>query len=149
MTPAAQRRLGAFALLVRDYDEAIAWFCDSLGFDLLADEDLGEGKRWVSVAPARSNGAALVLARAATEEQLTLVGNQGGGRVLLFLETDDFARDHALMRGRGVVFVEACRHEAYGRVAVFLDVVGNKWDLIEPKKQKTPSLEGDKGLARG
>jgi catechol 2,3-dioxygenase-like lactoylglutathione lyase family enzyme len=130
---AAGRRLTVFALIVRDYDEAIDWFCDKLDFSLASDEDLGEGKRWVVIAPAGPGGAALLLARAATEEQLALVGGQGAGRVLLFLETDDFDRDHARMTACGVTFLEEPRRERYGTVAVFLDLCGNRWDLIEPK----------------
>jgi catechol 2,3-dioxygenase-like lactoylglutathione lyase family enzyme len=135
----AGRRLAAFALLVRDYDEAIDWFCDKLDFSLVSDEDLGEGKRWVTIAPARSDGAALLLARAATQEQLALVGGQGAGRVLLFLETDDFDRDHARMAARGVTFLEEPRRESYGSVAVFLDLCGNRWDLIEPQRRDGPA----------
>jgi catechol 2,3-dioxygenase-like lactoylglutathione lyase family enzyme len=135
----AGRRLAAFALLVRDYDEAIDWFCDKLDFSLVSDEDLGEGNRWVTIAPARSDGAALLLARAATQEQLALVGGQGAGRVLLFLETDDFDRDHARMAARGVTFLEEPRREAYGSVAVFLDLCGNRWDLIEPQRRDGPA----------
>jgi catechol 2,3-dioxygenase-like lactoylglutathione lyase family enzyme len=135
----AGRRLAAFALLVRDYDEAIDWFCDKLDFSLVSDEDLGEGKRWVTIAPARSDDAALLLARAATQEQLALVGDQGAGRVLLFLETDDFCRDHARMAARGVAFLEEPRREAYGTVAVFLDLCGNRWDLIEPLERDDPA----------
>ena len=135
----AGRRLAAFALLVRDYDEAIDWFCDKLGFSLVSDEDLGVGKRWATITPARSDGTALLLARAATQEQLALVGRQGAGRVLLFLETDDFDRDHARMAARGVTFLEEPRRETYGSVAVFLDLCGNRWDLIEPQRRDGPA----------
>jgi catechol 2,3-dioxygenase-like lactoylglutathione lyase family enzyme len=135
----AGRRLATFALLVRDYDEAIDWFCDKLDFSLVSDEDLGDGKKWVTIAPARSHGAALLLARAATQEQLALVGGQGGGRVLLFLETDDFERDHARMAARGVAFLEEPRCETYGTVAVFVDLCGNRWDLIEPLERDDPA----------
>jgi catechol 2,3-dioxygenase-like lactoylglutathione lyase family enzyme len=133
------RRLAAFSLLVRDYDEAIDWFCDKLDFSLVSDEGLGEGKRWVIIAPPRSDGAALLLARAATQEQLALVGGQGAGRVLLFLETDDFDRDHARMASRGVTFLEEPRRETYGSVAVFLDLCGNRWDLVEPQTRDGPA----------
>lgn len=120
------------ALLVRDYDEAIAFFVDALGFQLLEDTPLGPEKRWVRVAPAGGKGAALLLARAATAGQRAQIGNQAGGRVFLFLETDDVARDHAAMQQRGVRFLEAPRRESYGTVAVFEDLYGNRWDLIEP-----------------
>lgn len=122
------------SLLVRDYDEAIAFFVGKLGFRLIEDTELGEGKRWVQVAPAATVGAALLLARAATPEQVAQIGNQAGGRVFLFLRTDDFARDHAGMLARGVVFRELPRREGYGIVAVFEDLYGNCWDLIEPRR---------------
>lgn len=122
------------ALLVRDYDEAIAFFVDALGFQLLEDTPLGPEKRWVRVAPAGGKGAALLLARAATAGQRAQIGNQAGGRVFLFLETDDVARDHAAMQQRGVRFLEAPRRESYGTVAVFEDLYGNRWDLIEPAR---------------
>ena len=118
------------ALVVREYDEAIRWFTVSLGFTLREDTPLGPGKRWVLVAPPGEGGASLLLARAATPEQSRLVGNQSGGRVLLFLHTDDFQRDYDRMRGGGVEFVEGPREESYGTVAVFKDLYGNKWDLV-------------------
>jgi catechol 2,3-dioxygenase-like lactoylglutathione lyase family enzyme len=124
-------RLAHVALLVRDYDAAIAWFTRALGFALVEDCPSGPGKRWVLVAPP-GGGASLLLARAMGETQLAAVGRQGGGRVWLFLHTDDFARDHAVFVARGVRFVEAPRQEAYGTVAVFEDLHGNRWDLIEP-----------------
>ena len=127
------QQIAAFAYLVRDYDEAIAWFTRALGFALLEDTPRGPGKRWVRVAPRGGRGPALLLARAATPEQAAMVGRQGGGRVWLFLHTDDFARDHAAMTAAGVVFAEAPRHEDYGTVAVFTDLYGNKWDLLEPR----------------
>lgn len=126
-------RIAHLTFLVRDYDEAIAWFTCVLGFGLVEDSDLGGGKRWVLV-EASGGGARLLLARAATPEQAAHIGKQGGGRVFLFLETDDFARDHAAFAARGVRFLEAPRREAYGTVAVFEDLYGNKWDLIEPKR---------------
>ena len=131
MTGSADRRLGAVAFLVRDYDEAIAWFTTALGFALIEDSDLGNGRRWVLVAPSPGDATPLLLARAATPEQEASLGNQAGGRVFLFLHTDDFARDHARMRAHGVRFREAPRHEPYGTVAVFEDLYGNPWDLIE------------------
>ena len=123
--------LARVALLVRDYDEAIAWFVDRLGFVLLEDTPLSATKRWVLVAPPGARETALLLARAATPDQAAAVGRQGGGRVFLFLHTDDFARDHAAMTARGVRFVEAPRDEPYGTVAVFEDLYGNRWDLVE------------------
>lgn len=127
-------RIATIALLVRDYDEAIGFYRDTLGFLLVADTPLGGGKRWVVVAPEGGKGAALLLAEASDEAQRERVGDQTGGRVGFFLETDDFARDHALFTERGVRFLEAPRHEPYGSVAVFEDLYGNKWDLIEPKR---------------
>jgi catechol 2,3-dioxygenase-like lactoylglutathione lyase family enzyme len=125
-------RLGALSLLVAEYDDAIAWFTQVLGLDLIEDADLGGGKRWVKVAPP-GGGTALLLARAATPDQTAMIGNQGGGRVWLFLTSDDFDRDHAAMLARGVRFAEAPRREAYGAVAVFEDCCGNRWDLIEAR----------------
>ncbi|HOX72226.1 MAG TPA: VOC family protein [Dokdonella sp.] len=123
----------AMALVVRDYDEAIAWYTTALRFDLLEDTPMGGGKRWVRVAPSGSRGACLLLARAVNEDQSSRVGNQAGGRVFLFLHTDDFERDHAHMAAHGVKFCEQPRHEEYGKVVVFEDLYGNRWDLIEPK----------------
>jgi catechol 2,3-dioxygenase-like lactoylglutathione lyase family enzyme len=127
--------LAHVALLVREYEAAIAFFTASLGFDLIEDTPLGDGKRWVLVAPPGSAEAALLLARAATPEQELRIGDQTGGRVFLFLRTDDFWRDYERMRARGVRFTEAPRRESYGTVVVFLDLYGNKWDLVQP----TPS----------
>jgi catechol 2,3-dioxygenase-like lactoylglutathione lyase family enzyme len=125
--------LAHVALLVRDYDEALDFFTRTLDFALVEDTELAPGKRWVVVAPAGSSltGATLLLARAATPEQESRVGNQTGGRVFLFLHTDDFPRDYERMRSRGVRFIEEPRHEPYGQVVVFLDLYGNKWDLVE------------------
>ncbi|MDB5538638.1 MAG: extradiol dioxygenase [Devosia sp.] len=124
--------VATIALVVADYDDAVSFYCGKLGFALLADTDMGGGKRWVVVAPA-GGGAKLLLARADGMEQARHVGNQTGGRVGFFLETDDFGRDHAIYVERGVKFLEAPRHEPYGSVAVFEDLYGNKWDLIQPK----------------
>jgi catechol 2,3-dioxygenase-like lactoylglutathione lyase family enzyme len=129
--PEPARTIAHVALLVRDYDEAIAWFTSRLRFELIEDSPLGDGKRWVLVAPSRGAGTALLLARAATPEQESRIGNQTGGRVFMFLHTDDFERDHREMKGRGVQFVEEPRHEAYGTVVVFKDLYGNKWDMIQ------------------
>ena len=130
-----QRSISQVALLVRDYDEAIRFFTQALRFDLLEDESLGGGKRWVRVSPS-ADGAALLLARAATPEQERAIGNQSGGRVFMFLCTDDFHADYEHMKSQGVRFTEKPRHELYGTVVVFLDLYGNKWDLIGPA---TPS----------
>jgi catechol 2,3-dioxygenase-like lactoylglutathione lyase family enzyme len=127
------RHLASVTLVVRDYDEAIAFFTGALGFALVEDAPMPNGKRWVVVAPAVDRGATLLLARAATAEQEASVGNQTGGRVAFFLRTDDFRRDHDAFRARGVRFIEEPREEAYGTVAVFVDCCGNKWDLVEPK----------------
>ena len=126
------QRLALVALLVRDYDEAIAFYVDRLGFELIEDADQGGGKRWVVVRP-RGSDAALLLARA-VGDQARAVGEQAGGRVFLFLETEDFAGDHARMAAAGVRFLEAPRREPYGVVAVFEDLYGNKWDLIQPAR---------------
>lgn len=127
------RRIALVTLVVADYDEAIAWYTVKLGFQLLEDIDQGH-KRWVVVGPADGSGAALLLARAGDEEQRGRIGNQTGGRVGFFLHTDDFRRDHAAMTGRGVEFLEAPREESYATVAVFRDLYGNTWDLLEPKQ---------------
>ncbi|MEO5807536.1 aldo/keto reductase [Devosia sp.] len=123
--------IATVTLVVANYDEAIAFYCKKLGFTLVADTPLGHGKRWVLVAPA-GHGARLLLAEADSQAQRAAIGNQTGGRVMLFLQTDNFARDYAAMRDKGVTFLEPPRHEAYGSVAVFEDLHGNKWDLIEP-----------------
>jgi catechol 2,3-dioxygenase-like lactoylglutathione lyase family enzyme len=118
------------SLLVRDYDEAVSFFTTKLGFELRSDSVLSPDKRWVVVAPA-SGASGLLLAKAVDEAQRAAIGNQSGGRVFLFLETDNFARDHSAYVSRGVHFIEQPRHEAYGTVAVFEDLYGNRWDLIE------------------
>ncbi|MCA1369192.1 VOC family protein [Bradyrhizobium sp. BRP14] len=120
------------ALVVPDYDAAIAFYCGRLGFDLVEDEELGDGKRWVLVRPKGATETALLLAKADGERQRAAIGNQTGGRVGFFLFTDDFARDHAAMLAAGVAFLEEPRHEAYGTVAVFADPFGNHWDLLQP-----------------
>ena len=128
-----KQHLANIALLVGDYDEAIAWYTQVLGFTLLQDTDLGDGKRWVRVTPPGATGTALLLAQATTEAQRTRVGDQVGGRVGFFLHTDDFDRDYAAMTERGVRFAEEPRNESYGVVAVFVDLYGNRWDLVELK----------------
>src|SRR6185369_7121035 len=127
----SQLSIAHIALVVRDYDEAIDWYTRVLGFELIEDTPRGPGKRWVLVAPRGSNGTALLLAKAVGEEQASRIGNQAGGRVFLFLHTDDFARDHRVFVARGVRFTETPRHESYGSVAVFEDLYGNRWDLLE------------------
>jgi catechol 2,3-dioxygenase-like lactoylglutathione lyase family enzyme len=124
--------LARVALVVREYDEAVAYFTGVLGFELVEDTPLGNGKRWVVVRPRGPGGAELLLAKAANPKQLDRVGNQTGGRVFLFLRTDDFDRDYAAYRTKGVRFVEEPRREAYGTVAVFEDLYGNRWDLVGP-----------------
>ena len=126
------RQISQVALLVRDYDEAIRFFTQALRFVLLEDEPRERGKRWVRVAPSANATFALLLARAATPEQERVIGNQTGGRVFMFLRTDDFHRDYEHMKSHGVRFTEKPRHESYGTVVVFLDLYGNKWDLIGP-----------------
>lgn len=128
------QQLGAVTLLVREYDDAIAHYCGDLGFDLLEDTDLGGGKRWVRVAPSAEGGVAILLARAVTPGQAATVGQQAGGRVFVFLETDDLERDYALLAARGVRFVRPPAEEPYGKVAVFEDLYGNPFDLIEPPR---------------
>jgi catechol 2,3-dioxygenase-like lactoylglutathione lyase family enzyme len=125
------KMFNAIALLVDDYDRAIEWFVHLLGFLLIEDTPLPDGKRWVRVAPSAAAQTALLLARAVTPDQVAIIGKQGGGRVMFFLNSDDFDRDYADMRGRGVAFIEEPRHENYGRVVVFQDLYGNRWDLIE------------------
>ena len=124
------QKIAHIALVVRDYDEAIAWFTQHLGFALIADTDMGGGKRWVLVAPA-GGCTQLLLAKGVGSEQESRIGNQTGGRVFLFLETDDFARDYQAYRARGVVFVRPPSAESYGTVAVFEDICGNRWDLLQ------------------
>jgi catechol 2,3-dioxygenase-like lactoylglutathione lyase family enzyme len=127
------QHLGLVSIVVTDYDEAIAWYTQVLGFDLVEDSPVPEqGKRWVVVAPPGARESRLLLARAATPEQQSRVGNQTGGRVFLFLHTDDFHRDHANYTAKGVVFVRGPSTEPYGTVAVFRDLYGNLWDLIGP-----------------
>ena len=128
-----RQSLAAVALLVPDYDAGIAFFVGKLGFDLVEDTELAPSKRWVRVRPPGTDGTALLLARAASPEQECAIGKQAGGRVFLFLHTDDFDRDHARFTAAGVHFVEPPRVEPYGKVAVFRDPFGNRWDLVEPR----------------
>ncbi|MEN9894841.1 MAG: hypothetical protein RIR97_693 [Pseudomonadota bacterium] len=125
------RSIAQVTLVVDDYDRAIAWFTSVLGFELVDDKPLSDTKRWVVVRPKGHAGAALLLAKAANAKQSARIGHQTGGRVAFFLETDDFAEDHATLVEKGVSFEEAPREEAYGRVAVFTDPWGNRWDLLQ------------------
>ena len=129
--------LGQVALVVRDYDEALQFFTRTLNFNVIEDTRLSEGKRWVLVAPPGSRGRSLLLARAAAPEQVSRIGNQTGGRVFLFLYTDDFWRDYREMTARKVKFLRPPREEVYGTVAVFEDLYGNQWDLLE-RKESSP-----------
>jgi catechol 2,3-dioxygenase-like lactoylglutathione lyase family enzyme len=128
-----KQRLALVSLLVPDYAAGIAFYCGSLGFDLLEDTDLGQGKRWVVVRPKGAVETGLLLAVADGERQRAAIGDQFGGRVGLFLHTDDFDRDHAAFLNAGIHFLEAPRDEAYGKVAVFEDAFGNRWDLLQPR----------------
>ena len=141
-----QQHIGSIALVVKDYDDAIEFYTQKLNFELVEDTDLGEGKRWVLISPPNSNGASsngtcsngtnssrtnLLLAKATTPEQISAIGNQTGGRVFLFLHTNDFWRDYNLMLSKGVTFNEEPRVEPYGTVVVFEDLYGTKWDLLQ------------------
>ena len=132
-----KQELASVALVVRDYDEAIAWYTGMLSFELVEDTAMGDGKRWVVLAPPGSRGARVVLAAARTPAQETRIGDQTGGRVFLFLHTDDFRRDYRAMHDRGVRFVEQPRQEAHGTVVIFEDLYGNRWDFIQPRGKRT------------
>lgn len=124
--------LAHIAIIVKDYDEAIAFYTHKLGFSLIEDTVLSDAKRWVLVKPSGNGNCGLLLAKAANEEQYSRVGNQTGGRVFLFLYTDDFERDYSAYREKGIEFVREPVQETWGRVAVFRDLYGNLWDLIQP-----------------
>lgn len=128
-----KQSIAQFAIVVNDYDEAIAFYTKKLHFDLIEDTVLSDTKRWVVIRPAGSDGCCILLAKAANEEQKTRVGNQTGGRVFLFLHTDDFWRDYNAMTADGIRFVRHPVEESYGTVAVFEDLYGNLWDMIQPK----------------
>ena len=128
-----KQSISAISLVVQKYDEAIKYYTQKLDFQLVEDTDLGNGKRWVLVAPPGAQECRLLLAQAATAEQHASIGQQSGGRVFLFLHTDDFWRDYNKMQARGVEFTELPRDEPYGMVVVFKDLYGNKWDLVEPR----------------
>ena len=129
-----QQYLAGISLVVNDYDEAIDFYTRILSFTLLEDTRMSDTKRWVVIAPPGSTGCTLLLAKAANDAQKAAVGNQTGGRVFLFLHTDNFDRDYNQMQEAGIEFIESPRQEAYGKVVVFADLYGNRWDLIEPKK---------------
>ncbi len=130
-----KQHVASLALLVRDYDEAIHYYTQILGFQLVADTPMPEGKRWVLVAPPGSSGPQLLLAKAKGPRQVARVGDQTGGRVFLFLHTDDFWRDYRRMQSLDVHFNEQPRQEEYGTVVVFEDLYGNKWDLVQPQSK--------------
>jgi catechol 2,3-dioxygenase-like lactoylglutathione lyase family enzyme len=131
-----KQAIGCVSILVRDYDEALAFYSGKLRFSVVEDTPMGGGRRWVVLAPPGSDGTRILLAKAKNRGELSAVGKQAGGRVFLFLHTDDFARDHREMRRRGVAFSEEPRDEEYGTVAVFEDLYGNKWDLLMPRKPR-------------
>ena len=128
------QRIAHIALVVKDYDEAIYFYCNQLGFELIEDTVMSATKRWVMVKPKGAGNCSLLLAKAAGEEQESRIGNQTGGRVFLFLYTDDFWRDYNNYTSKGIAFVREPKDETYGTVAVFKDLYGNLWDLIEPKQ---------------
>lgn len=138
MTP---RSIAMVTVVVDDYDAALAYYTGCLGMTCVEDKPMQDGKRWVVVAPKGEGGCRLLLAQAANDEQRQAIGNQTGGRVFLFLETDDFDRDHARFKSRGVNFIEPTRSEPYGKVAVFEDLYGNRWDLIEPAHETTSTAK--------
>lgn len=127
------QRLVQIAIVVKDYDEAIAFYTQKLHFILIEDTVLSETKRWVVIKPNGEGGCNILLAKAASEEQESRIGNQTGGRVFLFMHTDDIKRDYSNLTSHGIEFIRAPSKEVYGIVAVFKDLYGNLWDLIEPK----------------
>ena len=129
-----QQYLAGISLVVNDYDEAIDFYTRKLSFTLLEDTRMSDTKRWVVIAPPGSTGCTLLLAKAANDAQKAVLGNQTGGRVFLFLHTDNFDRDYNQMQEAGIEFIESPRQEVYGKVVVFADLYGNRWDLIEPQK---------------
>ncbi len=131
------RTLAHVAIVVNDYEEAIDYYINQLGFLLVEDTQLSETKRWVVVSPSIANGCSLLLAKAATEEQKNFIGNQSGGRVFLFLHTDDFWIYYNELKANQVIFVREPVEESYGTVAVFKDIYGNLWDLIQPRENTT------------
>jgi len=131
MSQSVQQQIGSVTIVVENYDDAIEFYTQKLQFTLVEDTDLGGGKRWVLVSPPNSNGTKLLLAQAISDEQKKVIGNQTGGRVFLFLHTNDFWRDYEILKSNGVVFNEKPRVEEYGTVVVFQDLYGNKWDLLQ------------------
>ena len=131
MSQSVQQQIGSVTIVVENYDDAIEFYTQKLQFTLVEDTDLGGGKRWVLVSPPNSNGTKLLLAQAISDEQRKVIGNQTGGRVFLFLHTNDFWRDYEILKSNGVVFNEKPRVEEYGTVVVFQDLYGNKWDLLQ------------------
>ena len=131
MTNPIEQRISNIALVVENYDDAIEFYTTKLNFQLIEDSDLGAGKRWVQIAPPNSNGTNLLLAQASDDQQKKSIGNQAGGRVFLFLQTNDFWRDYEHMKTHGVEFTEEPRIEEYGTVVVFKDLYGTKWDLLQ------------------
>ncbi|REL24753.1 VOC family protein [Rhodohalobacter sp. SW132] len=131
MPQLVKQQIGIVAIVVENYDDAIEFYTQKLQFTLVEDTDLGGGKRWIQVSPPNSNGTNLLLAQASSDEQRQVIGNQTGGRVFLFLQTNDFWRDYEAMKSKGVVFTEEPRVEEYGTVVVFQDLYGNKWDLLQ------------------
>jgi len=131
----ARQSIGLTALLVREYDEALSFYVGVLGFNVVEDTYIpAQDKRWVVIGPGGSSGSALLLARAVNGEQASRIGNQTGGRIFLFLYTDDFWRDYAAYKAKGVVFVRDPKEEVYGTVAAFQDLYGNRWDLLQPRR---------------
>lgn len=126
------QRIAYFTLIVDDYDRAIEWYTNTLGFALIEDTALSATKRWVLIAPPDTTGSGILIAQATSTEQVEAIGNQCGGRVFLFLHTDDFIRDHAALKSKGVAFVREPEQQPWGMVAVFRDLYGNLWDLVEP-----------------
>src|SRR6056297_1741397 len=131
MPQSVVQQIGSVTIVVENYDDAIEFYTQKLQFTLADDTDLGGGKRWVQVSPPNSNGTNLLLAQASSDEQREVIGNQTGGRVFLFLQTNDFWRDYNVMKSNGVIFNEEPRVEEYGTVVVFQDLYGNKWDLLQ------------------
>lgn len=136
-----EQYLAHIALVVRDYDEAIAFYTQKLNFRLIEDTHLSETKRWVLVAPPGARECCLLLAKAADEEQASAIGRQSGGRVFLFLFTDNFRRDYRKMQEKGIHFVRPPKEEPYGTVAVFQDLYGNLWDLLEPNENNKGKIK--------
>ena len=131
MTKAIKQRISNIALVVENYDDAIEFYTEKLNFELIENTDLGGGKRWVQISPPNAEGTNILLAKASNEQQQQSIGNQAGGRVFLFLQTNDFWRDYEYMKSQGVEFTEQPRVEEYGTVVVFKDLYGTKWDLLQ------------------